>query len=328
MNALPSASPPEPLPEPLPELSLPEWLVLTILSQRPAHGFAVAQLTAAGGDLGRVWQIPKAVVYRALGRLLEGGLIVPEGTEPGQGPQRTVYTAAAAGREAAGRWLRAPVEHVRDIRSVLLMKLALLDRAGEDPSGLMDAQREVLVPLVAAIETRRAHSEGFDSVILAWRRSTAVAALDFLDMIAPGASRPRLRRIRHPHGHGEEAVGRVVIAGPLPAAGRGVAAQRLLGQRLVAGDGVPVPGGQCDPAGRVEQHEQPAGPGHPGQLPQSGRGVRQVVDQAGREDRVGRAVGEGQRAGVGEHQRRASHGGGGPGRVQHLRRHVQGDDRA
>src|SRR5580698_923012 len=75
---------------PLPEMSLPEWLVLTILSRQPTHGFAVAQLTAPDGDLGRVWQIPKAVVYRAIGRLLDADLIAPESTERGAGPQRTV----------------------------------------------------------------------------------------------------------------------------------------------------------------------------------------------------------------------------------------------
>jgi DNA-binding PadR family transcriptional regulator len=178
-----------PMTPPLPEMSLPEWLVLTILSQQPAHGFAVAQLTAAGGDIGRVWQIPKAVVYRSIGRLLDAGLIVPEGTEPGLGPQRTVYSAAADGREAADRWLHAPVEHVREIRSELLLKLALLDRAGEDPAALLRAQRAVLEPIVEAIESRRARSAGFDSTLLAWRRASAVAALDFLDTIAPAESR-------------------------------------------------------------------------------------------------------------------------------------------
>jgi len=172
----------------LPEMSLPEWLVLTILSQQSAHGFAVAQLTAADGELGRVWQIPKAVVYRAIGRLLDAGLIAPEGTEPGLGPQRTVYTVTAEGRAAAGRWLFAPVEHVREIRSELLLKLALLDRAGENPTPLLQAQRAVLEPLVEAIESRRARSDGFDATLLAWRRATAVAALDFLDAIAPAES--------------------------------------------------------------------------------------------------------------------------------------------
>jgi DNA-binding PadR family transcriptional regulator len=173
-----------------PSLSLPEWLVLAILSQQPLHGFAVAQLTAAGGELGRVWQIPKAVIYRAIGRLLEAGLITPEGTEPGLGPQRTVYTATPAGSAAAQRWLRTPVAHVRDIRSHLLLKLALLDRAGEDPADLLRGQREVLEPIACAIEERRAEVSGFDVTLLAWRRATAMAALEFLDMIAATAPRP------------------------------------------------------------------------------------------------------------------------------------------
>src|ERR1700728_689055 len=174
----------------LPEMSLPGSLVVALLSQQPAHGFAVAQRTAPDGDVGRVWQIPKAVVYRAIGRLLDAGLIAPEGTEPGQGPQRTVYTATPAGSAAAARWLHTPVAHVRDIRSHLLLKLALLDRAGEDPADLLRGQREVLEPIACAIEERRAEVSGFDVTLLAWRRATAMAALEFLDMIAATAPRP------------------------------------------------------------------------------------------------------------------------------------------
>ena len=198
MSAQPSESPAA---TSLPEMSLPEWLVLAILSQQPAHGFAVAQLTAPGGDLGRVWQIPKAVVYRAIGRLHDAELIAPEVTEPGLGPQRTVYAATPSGHEAAGQWLRTPVEHVREIRSQLLLKLALLDRAGQDPSGLLRAQRAVLEPIAAAIEARHVASAGFDATLLAWRRATAVAALDFLDRIAPADPRlaPRLSQRRSQH---------------------------------------------------------------------------------------------------------------------------------
>lgn len=180
----------------LPEMSLPEWVVLTILSQHAAHGFAVAQLTAPDGELGRVWQVPKAVVYRAIGRLLEAGLIGAEGTEPGQGPQRTVYRVTAAGRDAAARWLHAPVGHIRQIRSELLLKLALIDRAGENPVPLLSAQRAVLEPLVAALEARRAASSGFDATLLAWRRANAVAALDFLDTISPWKDNHGVREAR------------------------------------------------------------------------------------------------------------------------------------
>jgi DNA-binding PadR family transcriptional regulator len=172
-----------------PSLSVPEWLVLAILAQQPSHGFALAQLTAPDGELGRVWHIPKAVIYRAIGRLLDAGLIEPEGTEPGLGPQRTVYKAMPQGREAAQRWLHTPVQHVRDIRSQLLLKLALLDRAGDDPADLLSRQREVLEPIVRAIEATSIAGGGFDETLLAWRKSTAVAALDFLDRITAPAPR-------------------------------------------------------------------------------------------------------------------------------------------
>src|ERR1700759_5069068 len=109
-----------------PELSLPEWTVLTVLSQQPAHGFAVAQLTAEQAELGRIWQVPRPIVYRAIGRLADAGLITPQWTEPGQGPQRPIFAATERGRLAADQWLPTPVKHIREIRSHLLLKLALL----------------------------------------------------------------------------------------------------------------------------------------------------------------------------------------------------------
>jgi DNA-binding PadR family transcriptional regulator len=197
-------------------MSLPEWLVLAILSEQPMHGFALARLTAPGGELGRIWQIPKAVIYRAIGRLLDSGLVTPEGTQPGLGPLRTVYTATPAGREAVRCWLHTPVQHVRDIRSHLLLKLALLDRAGDDPADLLRGQRAVLEPIAQAIEARiteAGHAQfghgaaglgaagqgaaapgiaergGFDAILLAWRRATVAAALDFIDTITAPAPR-------------------------------------------------------------------------------------------------------------------------------------------
>ena len=166
-----------------PSLSLPEWTVLAVLAERPAHGFALAQLTAPGGELGRSWQIPKAVIYRSIGRLEAAGLITAQGTQPGLGPQRTLYAATGQGRRAARAWLEVPVEHVRDIRSELLLKLALLDRAGADPANLIRRQRAALEPIARAIETGRPEPAGFDATLLAWRRAGAAAALDFLDAI-------------------------------------------------------------------------------------------------------------------------------------------------
>jgi hypothetical protein len=73
------------------------------------------------------------------------------------------------------------------------MKLALLDRAGRDPADLLVRQRAVLEPIVAAIRVEQSPGEGFDAVLLAWRRATASAALSFLDDITPAAARPQCR---------------------------------------------------------------------------------------------------------------------------------------
>ncbi len=166
-----------------PSLSLAEWTVLAVLAERPAHGFAIAQLTAADGELGRIWLIRRPFVYRAIGRLVEAGLITPDTVESGRGPQRTLYTVTPSGREAAAGWLDTPVAHVRDVRSHLLIKLALLDRAGRDPTDLLKRQKAALEPIARAITAERPERHGFDSTLLAWRRATAAATLSFLDDI-------------------------------------------------------------------------------------------------------------------------------------------------
>lgn len=166
-----------------PSLSLTEWVVLGVIGERPVHGFAVALLTSDEGDLGRIWHIPRPAVYRAIGRVEAVGLVAAEAVEPGRGPQRTIYAITPPGREALDAWLGTPVRHVRDVRSHLLMKLALLDRAGRDRSELLVRQRAVLEPIVEAIRAERSDGAGFDAVLLAWRRATASAALSFLDDI-------------------------------------------------------------------------------------------------------------------------------------------------
>jgi len=45
-----------------PGLSLAEWLVLCLVSQEPAHGFALAGLLARDGDVGMAWHVQKGVV--------------------------------------------------------------------------------------------------------------------------------------------------------------------------------------------------------------------------------------------------------------------------
>jgi hypothetical protein len=56
-----------------------------------------------------------------------------------------------------------------------------LDRAGGDPSGLLERQKVALEPIVQAIKAERPGSHSFDATLLAWRRATTAATLSFLD---------------------------------------------------------------------------------------------------------------------------------------------------
>src|SRR5690349_15879591 len=102
-------------------LLLTEWVVLGVIGERPAHGFAVSALTSDEGDLGRSWHVPRPAIYGALGRVEGGRLVRPEGVGAGRGPRRTICASTPSGREALDTGLRTPVRHVRDVRSHLLM---------------------------------------------------------------------------------------------------------------------------------------------------------------------------------------------------------------
>ena len=166
----------------LPALSLADWIVLVLVDEGPTHGFAVAALTAENGDVGRAWHVPRPIVYRSLDRLGELDLVRVCATEAGRrGPQRSIVTTTAAGRRATQTWLRRPVAHVRDVRSELLVKLALRLRRGLGTGELVAAQRAALAPVRAALERQRAADQGFGRLLTSWRVENVRAVLRFLD---------------------------------------------------------------------------------------------------------------------------------------------------
>jgi PadR family transcriptional regulator AphA len=170
-------------------LSPAEWASLGLLAEQPAHGFAVARAFAPEGEVGRVWSCSRPLVYRALAVLVERGLVEERGSQPSEaGPQRTMLGVTRAGRRELERWLAEPAEHVRDIRSALMLKLLFLSRRGADPSELLERQREVLASLVEGLEAAWGDAEDFDRVLYLWRLESARASLRFVSGAARGAS--------------------------------------------------------------------------------------------------------------------------------------------
>ncbi len=186
------------------QLTSSDWAVLALVAEAPTHGWAIASRLARDGEVGAIWSLGRPIVYQALARLEAGGLIRTAGLERGtRGPHRVLYAATPQGRRAVRGWLAAPVEHVREIRSLFLLKIVLSQRVGIDIEPLLGAQRAAVVPFVAWLEAQlddadpRAPAE---RTALAFRLETAQMVVRFIDGMLASAPEPRARPRRRSPG--------------------------------------------------------------------------------------------------------------------------------
>ncbi len=174
------------------DLAPGEWAVLSLLCERPAHGWALARQLSPTGELGSIWSLTRPLVYRSLEILEERELIAASGSEPGaRGPNRTIFRATPAGHAAVGQWLTEPVEHVREGRSLLLLKLVFAQRVCVDPRPMLIAQQEALEEAIASLEERVPESIGTNAILLRFRLESSRAVERFicgvLDELTPAA---------------------------------------------------------------------------------------------------------------------------------------------
>jgi DNA-binding PadR family transcriptional regulator len=167
------------------ELNLTEWIVLALASEAPTHGWTVVRALRRGSPLGEVWSSSGPLVYRAVARLRDADLLRAVGVAEGRGANRNILEATPAGLEQVRKWLLEPVEHVRDVRTILLVKLLLLERRGTDRTALIARQRERLRPVAAALAEQAAAAIGPDRVVAEWRALSAEAVMRFLDAVDP-----------------------------------------------------------------------------------------------------------------------------------------------
>jgi PadR family transcriptional regulator AphA len=176
------------------ELSLAERVCLTLVVQKVSHGWALGTILAPDGELGRIWILSRPLTYRAIDGLVDKGLVTRTGQAAGRGRDRVIVTPTAAGRRVAKKWLDAPVEHLRDVRTELLVKLALRERAGLDNARLLAVQQERFAATIDALTSTRSD----DDLVDLWRRENARAVRRFLDQAihpspAHDGSPPELR---------------------------------------------------------------------------------------------------------------------------------------
>ena len=162
-----------------------EWVCLTLITQRVSHGWALGTMLASRGELGRIWTLSRPLTYRAIDGLVDKGLITRTGQAAGRGRDRVILAPTAPGRRLARKWLDTPVEHLRDVRTELLVKLCLRDRAGLDNLSLLATQQALFEPAIDALTST--HPD--DDLVDLWRRESARAVRRFLDQALHPADR-------------------------------------------------------------------------------------------------------------------------------------------
>ncbi len=108
--------------------------------------------------------------------------MAPIGVQQLGARSRTLLTATAAGKRAVDRWLAMPVDHVRDVRTELLLKLVLRQRRGLDLGPLVRAQQRRLGVMLKKLE-----QPDSDDVVSLWRAESAGSVRRFLAAVAERA---------------------------------------------------------------------------------------------------------------------------------------------
>lgn len=175
-------------------LSHNDWTVLALVAEHRTHGWALAAKLARGGEVGSIWAVSRPIVYHGLDRLEQAGLVRAAGIERGgRGPHRVLFEVTPEGADELRGWLVSPVEHVRDIRSLFLLKVVLSQRVGLDPEPLLVAQRAALVPFVAWLEAQlddAGHEVAGETTVAAFRLETASGIVRFIDMMLDRSPAP------------------------------------------------------------------------------------------------------------------------------------------
>jgi molybdopterin-binding protein len=156
---------------------LAELVCLALVAQKVSHGWALGTMLAPDGEVGRIWSLSRPLTYRAIDGLVDKDLVTRRGHTTGGGGDRVVLAATPAGRRVAKGWLDTPVEHLRDVRTELLVKLTLRERAGLDNATLLAAQQEVFEAAIDGLTSTRPD----DDLVDLWRRESARAVRRFLD---------------------------------------------------------------------------------------------------------------------------------------------------
>lgn len=159
------------------DLTLGERVCLALIDGGVDHGWAIGTELSPENELGKVWSLSRPLTYRAIEQLVAKELVRRSAKRPDQGRERMILSCTPAARRLVTTWLDQPVEHIRDVRTELLLKLLLRRRRDMAVEPLLAAQQALF-------------SDRFDALINPgpqaglvdlWRRENARAVRRFLD---------------------------------------------------------------------------------------------------------------------------------------------------
>lgn len=130
----------------------PEYALLGLLAQHPAHGYELYHRLLA--DLGQVWHISLSQTYNILNRLEAKGWITADVHPQEKLPPKRCFELTPAGRERFDAWLGAPTgSSVRAIRVEFITRLYFVQALDPARIGqLIDAQLDDVRTSLARLE--------------------------------------------------------------------------------------------------------------------------------------------------------------------------------
>lgn len=155
---------------------LARHVVLAVVAEKPRHGWAVHRELAPGSDIGRAWSLSRQLTYRAIDNLEKEGLVTRAEPRPGDGGDRVIISPTPSGKKHLREWLEEPVDHLRDVRTELLVKLMLRERAGLDNTAFITLQKQRFSGAVDALTSNKSRD-----LVDAWRAESARSVMKFLD---------------------------------------------------------------------------------------------------------------------------------------------------
>lgn len=156
-------------------------VVLALVVAEPRHGWALQRELSPDGSIGRAWTLSRQLTYRAIDGLVDDGLARRAKPREGMGADKVIISPTAAGRHHCSTWLDTPVEHLRDVRTELVVKIMLRELHGLPLARFVATQRTVFEPLIAAVT-----SADDGTPVGTWRAESAESVRRWLD----GLSQP------------------------------------------------------------------------------------------------------------------------------------------